>query len=276
MGQFSEIVHSCRVPTAVGDFLAHFSASGLARLEFPGDYELDPRRKGSNLSGSCKFPTRQTLAQKRRERRIPRKWRAIGTFCALSEPDRRDLARSSFSARVELTSAPSAGEPVRTWAAQTASALEQILVGTRAIGDDERPPLDLSGWSPFRIRVWAVLTRIPRGETRSYGDIARELSLTHGARAVGGACGANAIPVLIPCHRVVAAAGLLGGFSAGLPWKRTLLAREHIPFYTANGFVLRISLGLRHAPLWLPAGAHSQRGCSAPSSAKYSPDEPAD
>ncbi len=220
MGQFSEIVHSCRVPTAVGDFLAHFSASGLARLEFPGDYG-----------------------------------------------DYGDSA---------LTSAPSAGEPVRTWAAQTASALEQILVGTRAIGDDERPPLDLSGWSPFRIRVWAILTRIPRGETRSYGDIARELSLTHGARAVGGACGANAIPVLIPCHRVVAAAGLLGGFSAGLPWKRTLLAREHIPFYTANGFVLRISLGLRHAPLWLPAGAHSQRGCSAPSSAKYSPDEPAD
>jgi methylated-DNA-[protein]-cysteine S-methyltransferase len=67
--------------------------------------------------------------------------------------------------------------------------------------------------SPFQQRVWQALCRIPPGETRSYLDIARELGSA--ARAVGQANGRNPIPILIPCHRVVAAGGKLGGYSGG-------------------------------------------------------------
>ena len=77
--------------------------------------------------------------------------------------------------------------------------------------------------SPFQRRVWTEMRRIPYGDTASYGALARRLSSA--ARAVGGACGANPLPILIPCHRVVAAGGALGGFSggAGLETKRFLL-----------------------------------------------------
>jgi methylated-DNA-[protein]-cysteine S-methyltransferase len=82
------------------------------------------------------------------------------------------------------------------------------------------------GGTPFRQRVWAAMRAIPPGETRSYLDLARLLGSA--PRAVGQACGANPIPILIPCHRVVAANGALGGFSGGdgLPTKRLLLDLE--------------------------------------------------
>ena len=73
-------------------------------------------------------------------------------------------------------------------------------------------PIMLLG-TPFRRRAWEALARIPFGQTRSYGDIASEIGSA--ARAVGGACGANPITLVIPCHRVVAAGGSLGGFSGG-------------------------------------------------------------
>ena len=78
----------------------------------------------------------------------------------------------------------------------------------------------------FQRRVWDALRAIPPGEARSYGDLARDLSSS--ARAVGQANGANPIPILIPCHRVLAAHGALGGYSGGdgEPTKRFLLALE--------------------------------------------------
>jgi len=79
-----------------------------------------------------------------------------------------------------------------------------------------------------RLEVWEAMQRIPAGATRSYGELAKELGSS--ARAVGGACGANPVPVLVPCHRVLAANKKLGGFSGGLDWKRSLLAREGIKF----------------------------------------------
>ena len=80
--------------------------------------------------------------------------------------------------------------------------------------------------TPFRLKVWAAMQAIPYGQTRSYGDLARDLDSA--PRAVGGACGANPIPVIIPCHRVVGTGGTLGGFSggAGCDTKRQLLALE--------------------------------------------------
>jgi len=71
---------------------------------------------------------------------------------------------------------------------------------------------------------------IPPGQTRSYGEIARAIGNPKAVRAVGGACGANPIPVLVPCHRVLAAHRKIGGFSSGLDWKRQLLAIEGAKF----------------------------------------------
>ena len=95
-------------------------------------------------------------------------------------------------------------------------------------GSAFRLPLELQG-TPFQRRVWAALLAIPPGETRSYGELASQLGT--GARAVGNACRRNPLPIIVPCHRVVGAAGI-GGYSgqtaAGpeLARKRWLLAHE--------------------------------------------------
>lgn len=83
----------------------------------------------------------------------------------------------------------------------------------------------LADGSPFEQRVWAAMRQIPLGQTRRYGELAMEIG--SGPRAVGRACGHNPIPIVIPCHRVLARGGL-GGYSggAGLPTKRLLLELE--------------------------------------------------
>ena len=97
--------------------------------------------------------------------------------------------------------------------------------------DDPDTPFDLPlaiGGTEFQRRVWRVMQRIPRGKTRTYGDVAR--SLDSAARAVGQACGENRLPIIIPCHRIIAAGGIGGfGHSTGgylLEAKRWLLAHE--------------------------------------------------
>ena len=86
-------------------------------------------------------------------------------------------------------------------------------------------PLDVSG-SRFQRRVWEALGRIPRGETRTYSEVADSLGLPKGARAVARACASNPAAVAIPCHRVVPKRGELGGYRWGLHRKRALLQRE--------------------------------------------------
>jgi methylated-DNA-[protein]-cysteine S-methyltransferase len=80
--------------------------------------------------------------------------------------------------------------------------------------------------TPFQRRVWAALRTIPAGATRTYGEIARLIGVPTAARAVGAACGANPIWLVVPCHRVIGAAGKLTGYAAGLDTKRWLLAHE--------------------------------------------------
>ncbi len=87
-------------------------------------------------------------------------------------------------------------------------------------------PLDLEGQPRFRRKVWAILQTIPYGRVRSYGWVARKIGKPQAARAVGGACGANPVPLLVPCHRVIAGDGSLGGFSGGLGVKKRLLKLE--------------------------------------------------
>jgi AraC family transcriptional regulator of adaptative response/methylated-DNA-[protein]-cysteine methyltransferase len=89
-------------------------------------------------------------------------------------------------------------------------------------------PVDLPA-SPFRGRVWEALRAIPRGQTRSYAEVARALGRPHAARAVGQACAANPVALLVPCHRVVPAAGGVGGYRWGAWRKRALLGAESDP-----------------------------------------------
>lgn len=87
-------------------------------------------------------------------------------------------------------------------------------------------PLDLQGQPRFRVKVWKVLQSIPYGRVRSYGWVARKVGKPRAARAIGGACGANPVPLLVPCHRVIAGDGSLGGFSGGVGVKKRLLKLE--------------------------------------------------
>lgn len=88
-------------------------------------------------------------------------------------------------------------------------------------------PLDLQG-TPFQVRVWKELLKIPFGKTCSYRDIAKKIKNPKAVRAVGGANGKNPVCIIVPCHRVIAADGSLGGYSGGLNVKRKLLALEQV------------------------------------------------
>lgn len=78
----------------------------------------------------------------------------------------------------------------------------------------------------FQRAVWEALRTIPTGDVRGYGDLAAQLGSPGASRAVGAACGANRVALLVPCHRVVGASGALTGFAWGVEVKRSLLARE--------------------------------------------------
>lgn len=86
--------------------------------------------------------------------------------------------------------------------------------------------IDFSSGTPFQQRVWESLRKIPRGETRSYGEVAQAIGHPGAARAVGTACGLNPVSLLIPCHRVVASGGGLGGYGWGPERKQALLDLE--------------------------------------------------
>ncbi|MBA4008472.1 MAG: bifunctional transcriptional activator/DNA repair enzyme protein Ada [Erythrobacter sp.] len=140
----------------------------------------------------------------------------VGVCCLAFGEGEAEL-RARFP-RAEL--AP-AGEDFRALFAQVVQAVEQPGPGSAAI------PLDVHG-TAFQQRVWEELRRIPHGETRSYGELAAALGNPKASRAVGGANGANNIAVLIPCHRVIAADGTLGGYAYGLAIKAELLKREGV------------------------------------------------
>lgn len=104
--------------------------------------------------------------------------------------------------------------------------LFEYFEGTRKIFD---LPLRIEG-TPFQIKVWYELQKIPWGETRTYGEIAKLIGNEKACRAVGAACGKNPIGILIPCHRIIGANGDLTGFAGGIQIKKTLLSFEEEMF----------------------------------------------
>jgi AraC family transcriptional regulator of adaptative response/methylated-DNA-[protein]-cysteine methyltransferase len=109
------------------------------------------------------------------------------------------------------------------------AALESVREGNDLTGNRGRTnALDLRG-TVFQLRVWQALRQIPRGETRSYSQLARELGDPKATRAVARACATNRVALVVPCHRVVGADGSLTGYRWGVERKRQLLKAESVP-----------------------------------------------
>lgn len=106
------------------------------------------------------------------------------------------------------------------------AALESVREGSDLVESGARlESLDLRG-TVFQLRVWQALRNIPRGETRSYSQLAREMGEPKATRAVARACALNRVALLVPCHRVVGVSGSLTGYRWGVERKRQLLAAE--------------------------------------------------
>jgi AraC family transcriptional regulator of adaptative response/methylated-DNA-[protein]-cysteine methyltransferase len=149
-----------------------------------------------------------------------------GTFLAYYSE--QGLARLEFPNGKTPKTAELTSPKMKRWHKITARAIEEVMAGKPVT---ELPPLDLSAGTDFQRKVWNALRKISCGKTKSYSEIAAAVGKPKGARATGGACGANPIPLFIPCHRVLASGGKLGGFSSGLDWKRKLLERENVTHY---------------------------------------------
>lgn len=138
-------------------------------------------------------------------------WASLGTG------DKRLV--EEFAARFPGAEIVAGGGKRAAWAAAVARHIETPLK------PGKKPPLDLRG-TQFQREVWDALLAIPAGQTRSYGEIAREIGRPKAVRAVGQACGANPVGYVVPCHRVIGANQALTGYAGGLPTKRMLLERE--------------------------------------------------
>lgn len=136
----------------------------------------------------------------------------------LAETDGK-LSFVQLSSRFNPPDLPEALSPVLL---ETKKQLQEYFDGTRQKFD---LPLSPKG-TPFQSRVWKALLQIPYGETRSYQQIASMIGNAKGCRAVGNANGKNPMIILIPCHRVIAANGNLGGYTGGIAIKKALLELE--------------------------------------------------
>jgi methylated-DNA-[protein]-cysteine S-methyltransferase len=130
--------------------------------------------------------------------------------------------------QVCFQSGPRPQQPANDWIADGApfrAAIAQL--GEYFAGERYRFELQLAPrGTEFQRQVWRALTEIPYGKTVSYGELARQIGKPSAPRAVGLANGANPLPIIVPCHRVIGADGSLTGFGGGLPIKRKLLALE--------------------------------------------------
>ena len=143
------------------------------------------------------------------------------------------LSREAATGELAAFEGISLGEDKR--AAEIAVLLRAYAAGDGVSLDDY--PVDLPPCTPVQRAIWLTLRDIPRGQTRSYGWLARRVGRPTAARAIGAAVGANPIPLWLPCHRVVASDGTLHGFGGGLAMKQALLELEGaLPPRLAPGF----------------------------------------
>lgn len=133
-----------------------------------------------------------------------------------------NAAGSGFAGWVKHRDAP---VRAREAFAPNRDAAKQVLEYLEGKRREFELPLDLRG-TPFQLRVWNELLRIAYGEVRSYAEVAEAIGQPRATRAVGLANGANPVALVVPCHRVVASGGKLGGYGGGLALKRRLLALE--------------------------------------------------
>lgn len=143
--------------------------------------------------------------------------------CSVSLCTRRKGGRLTQHARRAQCPPPRCDPRARKHALRMRTQLFNYFAGSR---QRFSVALDLSGSTTFQRRVWRACARIPRGEVRSYAEVARTAGRPRAARAVGQAMAANPIPVVIPCHRVVRSDGSLGGYGLGIRVKRELLRLE--------------------------------------------------
>jgi len=141
-----------------------------------------------------------------------------GALCALGWSDQRDELRSLLERRFGSFTRVETRDP-----AGAVTALEKYADGDVAALDDVAVD---TGGTGFQQRVWRALRAIPVGTTTSYGALARSLGEPRAMRAVGAANGRNPVPIVIPCHRVIASDGSLHGYGGGLDRKRMLLDHE--------------------------------------------------
>jgi methylated-DNA-[protein]-cysteine S-methyltransferase len=120
---------------------------------------------------------------------------------------------------------PELATHLRQWRQETAAAFKAYFVGEP--GSFVHLTLDIQG-TPFQIQVWQKLRQTPFGVITSYQALADSLGQPRSARAIGGAMRANPLPIIIPCHRVIATSGSLGGYASGLQLKRQLLSHEQM------------------------------------------------
>jgi methylated-DNA-[protein]-cysteine S-methyltransferase len=163
---------------------------------------------------------------KRREKAVP------GTTCyaVIDSPLGRLLLGGDGEALtlINFLSGRGAMPPKPEWSAAIAPFQEPIRqLGAYFAGELREFDLPLApAGTPFQHKVWQELRRIPFGETRSYGELARRLGMPTAARAVGAANGRNPLPIVVPCHRVIGSDGSLTGFYAGVGVKQALLEHE--------------------------------------------------
>ena len=157
--------------------------------------------------------------------RTPFGWMIVGAtergLCWLSLADTKSDAEKSL--RAEFPAATLRRDPSLSWLVD--SAIESVGSGDSFVQNENATKLDLRG-TVFQLRVWQALRQIPRGETRSYSQLAREMGEPKATRAVARACALNRVALLVPCHRVVGANGSLTGYRWGVERKQQLLKAE--------------------------------------------------
>ncbi len=192
------IIHYIHYPSPIGSLVLAATNNGLCVIVFVG--------------GKDKATVDDLALEKALAKHLPRE--VLAPEALPLAPKRTSEADPPPTFR----RSPTKLAPARRW-------LDRYFAGQNIDAEALEMPLELHG-TPFQLKVWKQLARIPYGQTVSYGDIAKRLRQPGAARAVGMANNRNPLPILIPCHRVVGANGKLVGYGGGLWRKKALLRLE--------------------------------------------------